>query len=92
VIENCTGCSPQTWAAGALILILQSSLGLSFNAEENAITFNKPVLPEFLSIIQVNNIVIKDDMIVDFIVRRYGDDVSIEVTKKSEGVNVIVLK
>jgi glycogen debranching enzyme len=85
-------CSPQTWAAGTLIFMLQSSLGLSFNAEDSSIKFNKPVLPEFLNTIHIKNLIIKDNLIIDFNVRRHGDDVTIEVTKKSAEVNVIVVK
>ena len=41
-------CSPQAWAAAAPLYLLQSCLGLSFEAEANRIVFRKPMLPAFL--------------------------------------------
>lgn len=41
-------CSPQTWAAGAVLLLLQSSLGLQPCAPQRRLLLSKPVLPEFL--------------------------------------------
>ena len=38
-------CSPQAWAAGTPLLLLQSSLGLEFNPEKS---LHKPQLPSFL--------------------------------------------
>ncbi len=41
-------CSPQAWAAATPLYLLQSCLGLSFEAEANRIVFRKPMLPTFL--------------------------------------------
>jgi glycogen debranching enzyme len=42
-------CSPQAWAAATPLYLLQSCLGLSFEAEANRIIFRRPVQPGFLS-------------------------------------------
>jgi glycogen debranching enzyme len=41
-------CSPQAWASAAPLCLLQSCLGLSFEAQANRIVFRKPMLPAFL--------------------------------------------
>ena len=41
-------CSPQAWASGALLLMLQASLGLEFDPAQNEIRFRDPCLPDFL--------------------------------------------
>ena len=40
-------CSPQAWASGALLLMLQASLGLEFDPAQNEIRFRDPRLPSF---------------------------------------------
>ena len=41
-------CSPQAWAAATPLHLLQSCLGLSFEAQANRIVFRRPLLPSFL--------------------------------------------
>jgi glycogen debranching enzyme len=41
-------CSPQAWAAGAMLSMLQSCLGLSFDADGGYVIFDEPALPDFL--------------------------------------------
>ena len=41
-------CSPQAWAAGTPLMLLQSSLGLEFDPDRNEILLRKPRLPSFL--------------------------------------------
>ena len=41
-------CSPQAWAAGACLSLLQSNLGIHFDPAAGQITFDRPTLPEFL--------------------------------------------
>ncbi|MCP1470555.1 glycogen debranching enzyme [Sphingobium sp. OAS761] len=41
-------CSPQAWAAGAPLSLVQSCLGLSIQVDEKRLCLEQPVLPEFL--------------------------------------------
>ena len=41
-------CSPQAWAAGALLSMVQSCLGLSFDPSSGHVVFDHPVLPDFV--------------------------------------------
>jgi glycogen debranching enzyme len=49
-------CSPQSWAAGAVLLLLQSSLGLQPCAPQRRLLISKPVLPEFLQKVTIRRL------------------------------------
>jgi glycogen debranching enzyme len=85
-------CSPQTWASGSLILMLQASLGLSFKAERQKILFKQPILPEFLNHIYLRNLKVTADKSIDLLLRRYGNDVTVEILKKPDDVSVLIEK
>ena len=46
-------CAPQAWAAGAVFLLLQACLGISFHRTDQKIRFTHAFLPEFLPAIQI---------------------------------------
>ncbi|HDL20829.1 MAG TPA: amylo-alpha-1,6-glucosidase, partial [Nitrospirae bacterium] len=87
-----TACVPQTWAAGAIPLLLQASLGLRFEADRNTVIFHQPMLPEFLSHVSLKNLVVSGKKRLDLTFHRYGDDVTIEIHKKDTDVQVLVMK
>ncbi len=82
-------CHPQAWAAGAVFLLLQACLGLSF--KENEIRFYHPVLPDFLDAVWIKNLKLGQAR-VNFYVKRYERDVVINVTRKEGKVKIIVEK
>jgi glycogen debranching enzyme len=84
-------CSPQTWAAGALPLMLQASLGVSFEPEKNTVLFNSPVLPDFLEHMYLRDLVVTGDKTVDLHIRRFRGNVTIEVLRRPADVRVIVI-
>ena len=49
-------CSPQAWAAGAMISMLQSCLGLSFDPGEGYVVFDEPVMPSFLDAVTLRQL------------------------------------
>ncbi|MBI5454168.1 MAG: amylo-alpha-1,6-glucosidase [Deltaproteobacteria bacterium] len=85
-------CSPQTWASGAMVYMLQASLGLLFDAKKGMVIFKNPVLPEFLSYVYINDLMVTPEKSVDILVSRYGEDVAIEALRKPEDVNILILK
>jgi glycogen debranching enzyme len=87
-----SACSPQTWAAGSLILMLQAALGISFKIEDKTILFNQPRLPEFLKIVSLKNLKVTGNKSVDLLVRRYGNDVTIETIRKPDDINILIIK
>ena len=51
-------CSPQSWAAAAVFLLLSSCLGIDIDASGPDIVLNEPILPAFLEHVNVSGIVV----------------------------------
>ena len=73
-------CSPQAWAAGSPLMLLQSSLGLEFDIDRNEILLRRPRLPAFLDEVTIRNLRLGPS-IADLMLHRHGDDVSIRVLR-----------
>ncbi|MEZ0343541.1 MAG: glycogen debranching N-terminal domain-containing protein [Caldimicrobium sp.] len=82
-------CHPQAWAAGAVFLLLQGCLGLSF--EDNKISFYHPLLPHFIEELWIKDLKFKDGK-VDLYLKNYGEDVVINVVKKEGNIKIIIEK
>lgn len=80
-------CSPQAWAAGTPLLLLQSSLGLEFNPDNNEILLRNPRLPPFLDEVTLRNLRLNQSA-VDLILRRQGHDVSLQVLRNEGKIRV----
>lgn len=85
-------CSPQTWASGSLLLMLQASLGIHFEAENKRIIFKESMLPGFLEEVRLKNLAVTPGKSVDLLIRRYGDDFTIETLKKPFDVSIHIIK
>lgn len=84
-------CAPQAWAAGAVFLLLQSCLGISFNGAEREIRFINPHLPEFLPALQITNLRI-GNCSADIHLTRTKSDVMINVIRKDESLNIVAVR
>ncbi len=80
-------CSPQAWSAAVVFMLLQSSLGLSIHAKENAIHFNSPVLPFFLPNLTIRNLLVNDHP-VDLEVHRRNNRVEIEIVRNPGNIEI----
>ena len=85
-------CSPQTWAAGSLLFMLQASLGMTFEADKGMIVFRNPVLPSFLKSVTIKNLLVSQDKVVDLNIKRHEEGVTVEIVRKSRGVSVLTYK
>ncbi|MBI5491931.1 MAG: amylo-alpha-1,6-glucosidase [Deltaproteobacteria bacterium] len=85
-------CSPQTWAAGSLLYMLQASLGLHFEVEKKMIIFKRPVLPEFLGYVYLNRLPVDGRGSVDLLISRYGEEITVEALRKPEDVSILIIK
>ncbi|HEX8544847.1 MAG TPA: glycogen debranching N-terminal domain-containing protein [Pseudomonas sp.] len=81
-------CSPQAWAAAALLSMLQSCLGLSFNPKARHINFDEPVLPGFLNEVTLRRLHTGDGS-ADLTLRRSGGSVLVDVLKRQGAVRVM---
>ena len=82
-----TACSPQAWAAGTPLLLLQSSLGLEFDPDRNEILLRKPRLPPFLEEVTLRNLRLGQST-VDLMLRRHDTDVSLQVLRNEGHIKV----
>ena len=88
-------CSPQAWATGAVFLLLQSCLGITFNCRQDKIPqiiFSRPLLPEFLPEVKITNLTIGTASL-DLLLHRHSEqDVGINILKRIGEIEVIILK
>jgi glycogen debranching enzyme len=84
-------CSPQSWAAAAVYMLLQSCLGMSLDAPQHRLQFEYPALPAFLEEIHVRNLRVGESS-VDLTLRRYPDNVGINVNRRVGPLEIIVIK
>ncbi len=75
-------CSPQAWAAGAVFMLVQACLGLGIDGAAKRIHFTNPTLPSNVNEIEVQRLRVGNAR-VDFVARRSGERVQIEVSQKS---------
>jgi glycogen debranching enzyme len=80
-------CSPQAWAAGTPLLLLQASLGLEFNPDRHEILLHKPRLPSFLEEVTLRNLRLGQSS-VDIRVHRHGSEVSLQVIRNEGQIKV----
>jgi glycogen debranching enzyme len=84
-------CSPQAWAAGAPLLLLQASLGMSIHGQTPCIRFDRATLPPFLETIVLRNLKVGPAS-VDLDLHRYPDTVGINVLARRGQAQVLSLK
>jgi glycogen debranching enzyme len=81
-------CSPQAWAAAAPLYMLQSCLGLRFDPEQLQISFEEPVLPDFLDEVALRNLVL-NGVTADVTLRRSRQQVVVEVAGRRGSIKVV---
>ncbi len=74
-------CAPQAWSAATPLSLLQSCLGLGFDAANRTVIFDRPVLPAFLEEVILRRVEIGDSRI-DVALRGRGQDVSMTVLSR----------
>ena len=84
-------CSPQAWASGSVLLLLQACLGLSLRAAEKKIMFTRPQLPEYLDQVRIENLRLADAR-VDLTLTRHRGDVVVEVPRREGRVEVMTVE
>jgi glycogen debranching enzyme len=84
-------CAPQSWAAAAVFLLVQSCLGLTVDGVRNQVSFRYPLLPGFLPELRILNLQVGRAS-VDLLLRRHGKDVGINVLRREGGVEICMVK
>ena len=84
-------CSPQAWAAAAPFAFLAACLGLEIDHDRNRVRFRNPTLPPFLDGVSIFNLKLGTSR-VDLRLQRYGDDVTLNVLRRTGDVQISLLK
>jgi len=84
-------CAPQSWAAAAVFLLLQSALGLHIDAPHHRVVFTRPLLPAYLERVSMTNLTVGNAK-VDLVLQRHADDVGLTVARRQGRVEVVTLK
>jgi glycogen debranching enzyme len=88
-------CSPQSWAAASVFLLLQACLGLSVEAARDGsrahLTFRHPRLPPSLQHVGIRNLRVGEASI-DLDITRYPRDVSVDIVRRDGPLEVVTIK
>ncbi|MDP3156672.1 MAG: amylo-alpha-1,6-glucosidase [Archangium sp.] len=84
-------CAPQAWAAAAVYMLLQSSLGMLIRAPQQQLLFERSMLPDFLPWVRISNLKVGEASI-DVLLERHELDVGIRVLRRSGDVQIIAIK
>ena len=84
-------CSPQSWAAAAVFMMLQASLGMTVCGAGPYIHFRDSYLPPAVDYVFVENLKVGESK-VSFMVRRQAHGVGIEVIRREGDLEVAVMK
>jgi glycogen debranching enzyme len=83
-------CAPQAWASATPFTLLESALGLEFDAGRGEIRLRNPRLPAFLDEVVLRELRLGPSS-VDLRVRRHGDEVSLEVLRTRGHIQVSIV-
>jgi glycogen debranching enzyme len=84
-------CSPQTWSAGSVFLLLQACLGLSISAKAQTIQLRNPMLPRVIGQLTIGDLRIGDAS-VSLQLQRHETDVGITIIRRDGPVDIVVTR
>jgi glycogen debranching enzyme len=84
-------CSPQTWAAGAVYLLLQACLGLHVDAARRRVVLTRGYLPQSIDWLQITTLRV-GDATIDLLLERHPHDVGITVLHRNGAIEVVAFK
>jgi glycogen debranching enzyme len=73
-------CAPQAWAAGAVFMLLEALIGLSFEPEAPHIRLRHPRLPDYINWLRIDGLAYGKERL-NLVLRRYGRDVAVNVER-----------
>jgi glycogen debranching enzyme len=82
-------CSPQAWAAGAVCLLFQATLGLSVDAAARRIRLARPVLPHGIDQVTLYGVE-AEGAVVDLLLERSGDGLDLRVLRRAGDLDVVL--
>jgi glycogen debranching enzyme len=84
-------CAPQTWAAGAVFLLLAATLGVHIDAPARRISFSRGRLPDAIDWLRLTDLAVGDARI-DLRLERHPHDVGATVLRREGQVEIVTIK
>jgi glycogen debranching enzyme len=84
-------CSPQTWAAGAVYMMLGAALGVHIDASARRISFSRGQLPESIDWVRLSDLSVGDAH-VDLQLERHPHDLGVTVIRREGDVEIMTVK
>jgi glycogen debranching enzyme len=84
-------CAPQSWAAGAVFMLIDACLGIEIDGRSRRVRLVRPTLPAFLDDLSLRRLAVGSSLI-DLHVRRHAEGVSVEVNRRDGDVQVTVVE
>jgi glycogen debranching enzyme len=84
-------CAPQSWAAGAVYLLLESCLGLKVNALEQRVSFARAILPDTVDWVRLEGLRLGAARL-DLLLTRHRYDVGVTVLRRDGDIDIVALK
>ena len=84
-------CSPQSWAAGAVFMLLQACLGLDVDALASTVHISNARLPLFLDHLQIDSVAVGDARL-DLRLQRQRGGVGVDILERRGSVAVVNVK
>jgi glycogen debranching enzyme len=83
-------CAPQSWSAGALFLLLEAALGLRVDGVHRRVVLSRPALPERIERLTIEHLPVGTGS-VDLVLERHGDTVGVQVSRRSEKTEILLV-
>jgi glycogen debranching enzyme len=83
-------CSPQSWSAGAVFLLVQACLGLELEGGDRRVRLRQPVLPPFLDRLHLENLDLDGGSFDLIVLRRHGGGVDAAIEHADLEVDLVV--
>ncbi len=81
-------CAPQSWAAGAVYMLLQACLGLKIDARARRLVLRRAMLPESIDWLRITNVSVADAS-VDLLLTRHRFDVGTTVVRRDGDLEIV---
>ena len=83
-------CAPQTWAAGAVFLLLAATLGVHIDAPARRISFSRGRLPDTLDWLRLTDLAVGDARI-DIRLERHQHDIGATVLRREGQIEIVTI-
>jgi glycogen debranching enzyme len=82
-------CSPQSWAAGSVLMLLESCLGISVNGQKRRLVLHRPYLPDGIPQLWIRGLRIGDSRL-HLLLERDSDTVRMQALENQGGAEVAI--